>query len=304
MDHTECENHEAIPPDIADIIKDVESSKAGFYGPDSITWRVNRENALLLSGVSALLLQLGHPMVAAGVADHSTFEQEPIERFRRTFEIVDVIVFGDLNRAIEAAVRVREIHKSVTGDLKEDIGPFQAGDRYDATRTDLLLWVHATLVEQALTAYEIYVDDLSHGEKERYYQESKIFGRLMGIQEKAFPDTLCDFYDYYETMLEDEIVVGSQGADLKRTLFGQFRVLGPLYTFFGSSTLPEPVRDEFGLPWTPSMERLFSKFTTLVRTVLPYLPARIRYNDEYRKQLARLQTTNRATQWIPGLRHR
>ncbi|MDS0477063.1 oxygenase MpaB family protein [Natrinema sp. 1APR25-10V2] len=280
---------EAISPDIAALVADLETHETGFFGPDSIMWRVSREKVLLLSGVSTILLQFAHPLVAAGVAEHSRFDASPIGRFRRTFDFVHAIIFGDADAAIEAALTIREIHGQVTGTLEEDVGPFVAGERYAAATPELLLWVHATLIDQALTAYETYVAPLPETEQAEYYQESKVFGRLLGIPEEAYPETLADFYDYYERMLVEELTVGTQGKKLQRTLFRQGHVFGPLYAFLGAGTLPDSVRAEFQLPWSPRRQRIFEAVCALARSVVRSLPARLRYVDAYRHAQIRLQ---------------
>jgi uncharacterized protein (DUF2236 family) len=279
---------EDLPPDLEELAAGVDDPEVGFFGPGTVTWRVNRENALLLSGMSALLLQIGHPMVAAGVADHSDFDADPIGRFQRTFEIVDNIVFGDLETALTASLIVRRLHSRVVGELQDDVGPFEAGDDYDANRPDLLLWVQATLLDQALVAYETYVEELTDAEREQYYREGKTFGRLMGIPESTFPETLEDFYDHYEETLASEIAVGSRGGEMQETLFSQYHVFGPLYGFLGASTMPEPAREAFDLPWGPRRRWLFDRFAGTVNRVLPYLPARLRYDDHYRENVRRL----------------
>lgn len=278
----------AVPSDIAALVEDVETHEAGFFGPGSVTWQVNRERVLLLSGVSTILLQLAHPLVAAGVADHSQFDEAPIDRFQRTFDHVHAVIFGDTATAVEAALAIRAVHTRVTGTLEDEVGPFAADTRYTASDPDLLLWVHATLIDQALTAYETYVTTLPETEKAEYYQESKVFGGLLGLPVDAYPDTLDAFSDYYERMLATDIAVGPRGRALQRTLFAHGRLLAPLYRFFGASTLPAPVRAAFGLPWTPGRQQVFDTGAALVRAVVPTLPARLRYVEEYRQARARL----------------
>src|SRR6266702_2132164 len=110
----------------------------GLYPEHSITRRVNRENVLLLGGVRALLMQLAHPKVAAGVDDHSDFRSHPIRRLRRTVHMTMAIVFAERDATLAAARAVNETHARVKG------------DGYRALDPELLLWVHATLVDSAL----------------------------------------------------------------------------------------------------------------------------------------------------------
>src|SRR5438034_6002921 len=138
--------------------------KPGLYTDDSITRRVNRENVLLLGGGRALLMQLAHPKVAAGVDEHSDFRQHPVRRLRRTVHLTMAIVFGDRETALAAARAVNQTHARVRG---ED---------YRALDPDLLLWVHATLVDSALVTYETFVKQLSASQREAFVQESQLLG--------------------------------------------------------------------------------------------------------------------------------
>src|ERR1700730_6171395 len=134
----------------------------GLYGEDSITRRVSRENILLLGGGRALLMQLAHPRVAAGVDDHSDFRTHPIRRLRRTVLMTMAIVFGERETALAAARSVNQAHGRVQG------------RDYRALDPDLLMWVHATLVDSALVTYETFVRRLPAHEREDFYEESKL----------------------------------------------------------------------------------------------------------------------------------
>src|SRR5215472_3016918 len=116
--------------------------RAGLFDDDSIIRRVNRENVLMLGGGRALLMQLAHPKVAAGVDEHSDFRTRPMYRLRRTIRLTMAIVFGDKDTAMAAARNVNRVHARVTG------------RDYRALDPDLLLWVHSTLVDSALVTYE------------------------------------------------------------------------------------------------------------------------------------------------------
>src|SRR4030081_1974480 len=89
--------------------------KPGLFGEDSITRRVNRENILLLGGGRALLMQLAHPKVAAGVDEHSDFRSHSIRRVRRTIRRTMAIGFGDRETALGAARAVNQVHANVRG---------------------------------------------------------------------------------------------------------------------------------------------------------------------------------------------
>src|SRR5437588_8159099 len=131
------------------------SPLAGVFGPTSITWRTNREGILFLAAGRALLLQLAHPWVAAAVADHSKALTDPIARFHRTFKVVFTMVFGTVDQAFAAARSLHRRHESITGVLRESVGPFEAGSSYRANNISALRWVYATLSDSALAAHEI-----------------------------------------------------------------------------------------------------------------------------------------------------
>jgi uncharacterized protein (DUF2236 family) len=118
----------------------------GLFGPGTVTWRVNREGVLLVGGGAALILQAAHPLVAAGVAEHSNYRQDPWGRLTHTLDLTAKVVFGDMRTAEEAARRVRAGHERVRGVTAEDGGRYSRGTAYHANDPELLIWVHATLV--------------------------------------------------------------------------------------------------------------------------------------------------------------
>src|SRR6202165_328609 len=163
--------------------------RPGLFEDDSVTRRVNRENILLLGGGRALLMQLAHPKVAAGVDEHSDFRSHPIRRLRRPIRMTMAIVFGDRETALGAARAVNQVHANVRG------------HDYRALDPDLLLWVHATLADTALVTYEPFVQPLAPREREDFYWEFKLLGELLGIPHDRFPDTYRDFKAYLEQMM-------------------------------------------------------------------------------------------------------
>src|SRR5438105_12780498 len=150
-------------------------------GPGSVAWRVNREAALLLGGGRALLMQVAHPKVAAGVAEHSDFQRDPLARLNRTLELSLALSFGSREQVRAAARQINRVHERV------------AGDGYSALDPDLLLWVHATLVDSAILTYRTFVGRLTASETEEYYQEAKPIGVLLGIPPDRFPAEHSDF---------------------------------------------------------------------------------------------------------------
>ncbi|TMK19982.1 MAG: DUF2236 domain-containing protein [Actinobacteria bacterium] len=192
---------------------------AGLFGPGSVTWRVNREQAMLLGGGCALLLQLAHPLVAAGVADHSDFRGDPLKRLRRTLDATLAIVFGTTADADRAAAGVRAVHARVTGALRSGTGRFPAGAMYRAEDPSLLAWVNATLFDTSIRTYELLFGRLSQAEMERYYAESTTVARMLGVPDAGVPPTLGAWRSWWDGMLAgDDLAIGADARDLARAV--------------------------------------------------------------------------------------
>jgi uncharacterized protein (DUF2236 family) len=257
-------------------------SDAGLFGPESVTWRVNREGALLLGGGRALVLQVAHPLVAAGVAEHSNYREDPWGRLFRTLDLTTAIVFGTTEAAEEASQRLWNVHARVHGETREPGGRYPAGTPYDARDPDLLMWVHATLVDTSLLVYTRYVGQLTIAEQRRYYEEQKLLGEKFGIPRDRQPDSFSDFNDYFQAMLEgDHLGMTDALRDVvDATLHPELPfVAKPLVEAINVATvgmLPPRLRKELGLPWSTTRERLLAASRTLLRTVIPVLPSLLR----------------------------
>jgi uncharacterized protein (DUF2236 family) len=244
--------------------------RPGLFEEHSITRRVNRENILLLGGGRALLMQLAHPKVAAGVDEHSDFRTHPIRRLRRTIRMTMAIVFGDRDTALAAARGVNQVHAKVQG----------AG--YRALDPDLLLWVYATLADTALVTYEAFVQPLLSRERDEFHQEFKLLGELLGIPRDRFPNTVRDFDVYLEQMVSD----GPVRVDARaRELAGQVmrppsRVLpGPAMiplNLITTGLLTPALREQYGLRWGPRQQRAYGFALRVVPRVIALTPPLLR----------------------------
>jgi len=243
--------------------------REGLYPDDSITRRINRENVLLLGGGRALLMQLAHPAVAAGVDEHSDFRTHPVRRLRRTVRMTMAIVFGDRETALAAARAVNRTHGRVRG------------EGYHALDPDLLLWVHATLVDSALVVYDTFVSRLRRREREEFYQESKLIGELLGIPRSHPPRSYAGFESYMERMLAGPVRVGEQARSLGRlVLRPPLRLIpGPVMVPFEVITaglLPAALREQYGLPWGAAQRRAYRLAVAAVPKVVALTPPLLR----------------------------
>ena len=254
----------------------------GYYGPDSVSWKVNREWVVLLGGTRAVLMQIAHPLVALGVSNHSSYMTDPFGRAERTFLLGEKLTFGSSRTARQAARTINNLHKHVHGHLSTDAGAFSHGTRYDARDPELLLWVHATLVDTLLLSYQVFVEPLTHAEEEQYYQESKAVARLLGLQEEQMPEGIDDLKDYVSKMVHsDHLAPTLQARELAyQTLFppahSALRPLMHLNLNITNALLPPRVREIYNLEWSTSQQIAFELSARSARLVVPRMPLKLR----------------------------
>ncbi len=243
----------------------------GFYGPDSMMWRINREAVLLGAGPAALLLQVAHPLIAQGVAEHSSFEQDPWRRLHGTIRTTMDLVFGDGVRAERAVKRLNTVHAGVRG------------ANYRAMDPQLLLWVQATLIVTSVAAYQRWVGPLNASEIEQFWQEARAVGTRLGIPLGASPADWPALQRYWEKMLADDgpVHASPTARRLARLIVRPpfpF-VPGPLVDLAalpGLALLPARLRAEFGIRWNPSTDRLAGVLGTAVRAWTAVVPRQLR----------------------------
>ena len=241
----------------------------------SMTWKVNIEPVIGLGGGRALLLQVLHPLVAAGVEQHSNFQQDPFRRGFRTADMMLKLAFGEPSVSKRQAELLARMHAKVKGVASD-------GTPYDAMDPQLLLWVWATLVEASVTMYEHAVAPLTDVERERLYEEQKLIAYACGIPCGACPKTYDDFARYFDGVVSDELSTTS----VSRVVAFAGRhpplpwPLGPLAgavgTFFTAGLLPQRFRDELGFAWSPRKQHLLEAFFALSRWSARVVPAALR----------------------------
>lgn len=258
-------------------------------------WRVNREQLLLLSGGRAVLLQEAHPFVAQGVDQHSLTKADPVGRYVRTFKHVHAMIFGDLESAMSSARRVHKFHTTVRGHMSEPTGPYPRGAPYEANDERALLWVHATIWESSVLAYELMFEPLSADEKERYYQETKLFAYLFGIPDTLIPPSWPDFVAYNRQMWDSSELAVEHAARSMATFV--LSPTNPIHARFSGAIrvltaglLPASLREAYGLRFGQTERALYEAALVTIRAarhvlhpaqrfVLAYLTARARVGD-------------------------
>jgi uncharacterized protein (DUF2236 family) len=246
---------------------------ADAFPRDSIIRRINDEPAIMLGAGRALLLQLAHPNVAAGVDEHSDFQRNPFKRLQGTLEAVYTMVYGPADLADGVGRRVQWIHG------------FVSSPAYRADDPANLLWVHATLLDTALGCYERLVRRLGDDEVDAYYEDMTVVAERFGCPRSQQPAGYPDFRAYFDEQVRT-IEVTDVGRRLARDVIEPDLPLNlhvPLSPLLRTQrlvtigTLPAPIRDQFGFEWTDANQRRLDRVHALARAynrVVPR-PARV-----------------------------
>jgi len=279
---------------LEEMTKRILDPRVGLYGPDSISWKVNKHTSIMMGAGCANLLQLAHPWVSQAIDQHSQTQTDPLGRLRRTFLNVHSMVFGNLDQVLDSAIKVHNIHAKITGQVSENAGQTKKGSEYFANQVGAMLWVHATLWVTGARVYDLFHQPLCAAEKEQYYEESKLFAFLFGIPESAMPPTWDDFLAYYEGVINsDELAVGDVGRQLVEYIFSMKRYLKPAldrHKLHTAILLPERVREDFGFPAvTPKMQKSFDFDIKLARTFFNLAPNSVKYLPPYIEATRRIQ---------------
>ncbi|GAB2966517.1 DUF2236 domain-containing protein [Amycolatopsis acidiphila] len=267
--------------------------------PGTPAWRYFGDfRATLLAG-QVLVLQVAHPVVAAGVRDHSNYTEDPWTRLMRTAASLSIYVYGGRAGAEFEARRLRQVHRAFTG-VRDD------GRRYSALDPHAYAWVHATLVQLAVDTQAIFGRGMRPGEVEEYYAQMRQVGVMLGVKDHHLPPDWAAFRDYYDRMVEG---FGPNGTistlfDTIRTVPKPVRWLpdfawswlrdrqARLQLFLIAATLPPAFRERLGLEWTDARQRRFDRFRRAVRWVAMLVPPPLR--AAHVRALAKVNVRHRA----------
>ncbi len=229
-----------------------------YFDDTSMLRRVHRELAVAISGPRALLMQAAHPVAFEGFFAHSGALDEPYERLRRTADVMNTIGFGARADADRATRHVRSMHSKVRGELKGPAGRFPAGTPFAADDPELLLWVLATLVDSALVFYESYVASLSEAERDAYWHDYRVIGRLFGLEDHEMPAGIGEFDDYMHDMISgDDLWVTPAARELALQIVMRppvpltRRPILEVVNFVTVGLLPAQLRRQYDLSWDP-----------------------------------------------------
>jgi uncharacterized protein (DUF2236 family) len=249
--------------------------------PGGITWTIAGERAAVLAWPRAILLQLAHPLVAAGVAQHSGFRAGPRAAFTRlhaTIGAMRQLVFGSDAAADATVRRIMSVHDRVNGALHEGAGPHAGGARYSAHDPELLLWVHATLLDSHVRILEPVLRPFTADERDRYCRETASFAVMLGAASGDVPRTWQQVQDYLSAQIASgRVTVGADARALApailRPPFG--RLVWPLQRageLLTVGSLPPAVRDAYGFTWNDTRERRYARAVGTLRAIRARTP--------------------------------
>jgi uncharacterized protein (DUF2236 family) len=235
----------------------------------SVARRVDRELFVLLGGTAAVLMQIAHPLVAAGVEQHSDYFRDPLGRLRRTLNTSLAVVFAEPRAARAAIRRIDRRHGPVRGTASD-------GRSYEARDPELLMWVQATLVLTSLRLYEAILGPLGPADRDAYWQEGRPLAALLGIPLERQPPTIDDLERYERTMLATAVRPDDASRRVARRVLHPFPwIPAAIYwptDAIAAALVPRALRPEFGLRYR-RIERLFFAVVIatvrMMRTVLP-----------------------------------
>jgi uncharacterized protein (DUF2236 family) len=281
----------------------------GLYGPGSEAWKVNREAVMVLgAGPRALLMQIAHPLIAEGVDQHSDFRTDPWARLRSTIRSYLTIAYGTTSEARAEIRRLNSRHRSIGGPVRDPAARARFGRAYQARDAELSLWVHATLVDSTIAAYDAWLEPLPATRRARYYRETMTVGRAFGIPDALLPADLPAFDAYLEAMLAPDGPVHPTAtardladAVLRPTLAPLAdqapipvpRVVKTLLAGVPAAAhawiqwpaiglLPPRLRDEFELTWGPRQRAVSEWVVRAWRAGLRLFPPELRWMPQAR----------------------
>lgn len=271
-------------------------------GPDSVLWRYSGDVRGMLAAGSALVLQVGHPTVAAGVREHSDYQNEPWSRLLRTLDYLFTVIYGGPKTAARAGADLREMHKHIKGTTPD-------GRRYHALEPDAFAWVHATLIESIVSANERFAQPVPEELLEQLYAEWQLIGSYHGVRPGDLPDDYSGFRAYFDEMVSTELTDNDVVRGVLTTLtrpaappipllpnpaWRVLRVPAAAALRLGTiGLLPPKLRERWGLRWTRAQDLELRALGAVLRSTTPVLPERLRVMGP-----GYLKLRHRETDWL------
>ena len=245
----------------------------GYFGPESMMWKVNKEITVLFGGARALLMHAAHPLIAAGARQTSFYQRDPWKRLIRTLSLQNSVTFGTVEEANESALRINRLHEVIKG--KDEI----TGDIYDALDHEQLLWVHACLQLSSIYFYEKTVKKLTQEQKDKYHKENMLSAKLVLIDTEKMPKTHNELRNWVikKSKNKNYLLMTDVAKDVGDIISGgpvpkHIKPIWPFISFTAFHTLPDEFKNIYGIK-SSKIKSFILKFNlTLLKITRPLLP--------------------------------
>jgi uncharacterized protein (DUF2236 family) len=258
----------------------------GIFGAHSETWRSAGDWIGFLASAKIFMMQESHPVIGKALNDHSNVEDNPVGRWKNSFNFVNTITFAPVDIAFEKARQLWKIHSYFQGELLD-------GTPYAANEEDALLWVAGNMYQAMDEMHDMAYGSRTKEEKKNHYREFKLFASMFGISSDTIPPEYRDFQRYYQDTINSGMLQVQQQTKERfwffadKFLYGTFRELSPMatkYVSFTSGLLPKTVREQYDMPWGLKDKATFYSLKGVIKTY-PVWPATMRENIYYKQHV-------------------
>tara|TARA_B000000565_G_scaffold213773_1_gene167224 strand:- start:421 stop:1263 length:843 start_codon:yes stop_codon:yes gene_type:complete len=248
-------------------------SDPGYFGPNSMMWKVNKEITVLFGGARALLMHAAHPLIAAGARQTSFYQRDPWKRLIRTLSLQNSVTFGTKEEADESADRINRLHEVIKG--QDEI----SGGTYDALDHEQLLWVHACLQISSIYFYEKTVKKLSDDEKNQYHKENMKAADLVLVDTSMMPKTHEGLKNWVieKSREKDYLLFTDVAKDVQDIIAGgpvptHIKPIWPFIAFTAFNTLPREFKILYGIKESKIKDIILKFNLNFLKITRPFLP--------------------------------
>jgi|TARA_B100001094_G_scaffold323360_1_gene374108 uncharacterized protein (DUF2236 family) len=248
-------------------------SDPGYFGPNSMMWKVNKEITVLFGGARALLMHAAHPLIAAGARQTSFYQRDPWKRLIRTLSLQNSLTFGTKQEADESANRINKLHEVIKG--KDEV----SGGIYDALDHEQLLWVHACLQISSIYFYELTVKKLTDEEKNQYHIENIKAAEMCLVDRSIIPETHDGLKEWVieKSRKKDYLMTTDVAEDVKDIIGGgpvpgHIKPIWPFIAFTAFNTLPPEFKKIYGIQESKTKNLILAFNLKFLKITRPFLP--------------------------------
>ncbi len=245
----------------------------GYFGPNSMMWKINKEITVLFGGARALLMHAAHPLIAAGARQTSFYQRDPWKRLIRTLSLQNSVTFGTKLEADDSAIRINRLHEVIKG--KDEV----TGGYYDALDHEQLLWVHACLQVSSIYFYEKTVKKLSQEEKNLYHEENTLAAKLVLIDVEQIPKTHDELKNWIikKSKTKNYLKLTDVAKDVQEIILGgpvprHIKPIWPFIAFTAFNTLPPEFKEIYGIKSSRFKSIILSFNLYFLKFTRPFLP--------------------------------